>query len=126
MANELKLKELNDRLDRAFRETAQDFAKAQIAEIESVKWGWNGITIRQNGEVVFTPRNIVDTGQLRDSLSLELRQNVAKYRYSVPYAAIVHEGGVTSTGNIYPARPWIDTAIESDPPLLNFVREFSF
>lgn len=39
--------------------------------IESDVWFWPSTTIRSTGEVVDSPRNIVDTGSLRDSQSIE-------------------------------------------------------
>ena len=39
--------------------------------IESDVWVWPGSTLRVSGEVVDSPRNIVDTGRLRDSQDIE-------------------------------------------------------
>lgn len=116
----LNLSKLNQKLVLAFDRTAREFAIAQIYELEEEQWAWNGITIRKNGDVVFTPRDIVDTGNLRNSLTFNISANEAHYKYSVPYAAIVHEGGKTATGKVYPARPWVDSAIFNDPPAVNF------
>lgn len=44
----------------------------------------------------------------------EIEPITATFSWDVPYAAIVHEGGVTSTGYIYSARPWTDAAIQED------------
>jgi hypothetical protein len=38
--------------------------------IESPIWEWDKTTFRSNGEVVGSPRDIVDTGNLRDSYRL--------------------------------------------------------
>lgn len=118
----LNLTKLNQKIERVFEEVARDYAIAQIYELEDEKWAWNGITIRRNGQVVFTPRDIVDTGELRNSLSIDLQKDIAVYKYSVPYAAIVHEGGKTATGKTYPARPWTESALEEDPIEINFAR----
>lgn len=41
--------------------------------ISSERWQWDGITHRRNGETVGSPRNIVDTRELLESQTLELR-----------------------------------------------------
>jgi hypothetical protein len=41
----------------------------------------------------------------------ELNFNKAIYTWDVDYAEKVHEGSISSSGNIYPARPWTDDAI---------------
>lgn len=39
--------------------------------IESDIWDWPNRTLRVSGEIVDSPRNIVDTGRLRDSQDIE-------------------------------------------------------
>lgn len=116
----LNLNNLNRKIEKVFEQVARDYAIAQVYELEEDKWAWNRVTVRRNGTVVFTPRNIVDTGDLRNSLSLKIQSESAVYRYSLPYAAIVHEGGKTAKGKIYPARPWTQSALDEDPPIDNF------
>lgn len=75
--------------------------------ITEPKWDW------PRGE---SPRDIVDTGDLRKSqeMAIDSRPGVmeTKYRWTVPYAAPVHDGAVfkatDSEGNprTMPARPW--------------------
>lgn len=75
--------------------------------ITEPKWDWPW------GE---TPRDIVDTGDLRKSQTMEIspRPGVmeTKYRWTVPYAPAVHDGAVfkatDSEGNprTMAARPW--------------------
>jgi len=78
---------------------------------------------RQNGDVAASGlRDIVDTGKLRDSLSLKttfLKTKVqTRITYSAPYARLVHEGGLIQPyGNKraatvqLPARPWISSVL---------------
>ncbi len=40
--------------------------------IESPEWEWDRETRRKNGEIVLSPRNIVDLGNLRDSQDLKM------------------------------------------------------
>lgn len=75
--------------------------------ITEPKWDW------PRGE---TPRDIVDTGDLRKSqqMAIDSRPGVmeTKYRWTVPYAAPVHDGAVfKATGSdgqprTMTARPW--------------------
>ena len=79
---------------------------------------------RKNGQVMGSgPRDIVDTGALKNSLNILTKFSVTKVnleiQYSAPYAALVHYGGVIKPyGNsraadvIIPARPWIRAVLE--------------
>ena len=78
---------------------------------------------RKNGEMMGSgPRNIVDTGRLKNSLKLKSSFAQTKSSltigYSVPYAGLVHNGGVILPyGNanaqpvLLPARPWISAVL---------------
>lgn len=103
---------LEDAIDAAFQATAEEFANQCQEEITTPQWTWDGVTYRQNGTVVGSPRDIVDTETLLRSQRLE-RISDWEYRiaYEVNYAAIVHEGAILKNGKEYPARPWIDAAI---------------
>jgi hypothetical protein len=41
----------------------------------------------------------------------ELSFHTARYEWDVDYATKVHEGDISKSGNIYPARPWTDDAL---------------
>jgi hypothetical protein len=41
----------------------------------------------------------------------QLSIHTARYEWDVDYATKVHEGDVTASGGIYPARPWTDDAL---------------
>ena len=81
--------------------------------ITEPKWPW------PRGE---NPRDIVDTGDLRDSQTMAIDPSpgvmVTKYRWSVPYAAAVHDGAVfkatDAEGNprTMTARPWTREVIK--------------
>ncbi len=49
---------------KAFRSTAQQSNTHMKKLIRSKIWDWPGTTVRRNGRVVGSPRNIVDTGEL--------------------------------------------------------------
>lgn len=55
-------------IKKAFDKTVEDLKKAFTETIESPIFYYPTKTYRQNGEVVTSPRDIVDRGTLRDSL----------------------------------------------------------
>lgn len=105
-----------EKVESAFDKTASDFAEAQRLQMDAEVYEWPRVTERVNGEVVSSPRDIVDTGELQDSQEhTKLQRFRHEYLYSPEYASLVHEGGVNENGTNYPARPWIeDSAIELD------------
>jgi hypothetical protein len=54
----------------AFQSTAIAFGEACQASVKSSIWQWNRITVRRSGEVVSSPRNIIDLGNLFNSYSI--------------------------------------------------------
>ena len=52
-------------MSEGYGELAQEYISDRI-------WDWPQATVRKNGEVVTQPRDIVDTGTLRDSYSHEV------------------------------------------------------
>ena len=76
-------------------------------------WGW------RDGS-----RDIVDTGELRDSLKFERSADGVSFFYTAPYAALVHNGGyIQPYGNanldaVYvPGRPWVDAVMQGGGPV---------
>ena len=57
----------------AFTEMATQFGETAQEIIETEMWEWPRETVRRNGTVVGSPRDIVDTGKLRDSYTMEIR-----------------------------------------------------
>jgi len=52
-------------------------------------------------------RDIVDTGALKDSQSIEyLKPTHARFHYDTHYALYVHEGYTLKNGTRQPGRPW--------------------
>ena len=62
-------------------------------------------------------RNIVDTGALKNSLTLRMNGFGLVVSYSKPYAAIVHYGGILKGGQMYPARPWAESVLLGGGPV---------
>jgi hypothetical protein len=92
----------------AWRETTTIMAEEFRAVIDEPIWAW------PRGE---NPRDIVDTGDLRDSQRLDqISEDEAKYSWPVPYSLIVHNGARLRNGGDYPARPWTKRAIARRNP----------
>lgn len=109
--NRENLDRLNGAIAESFEATVEAFAEQCQTEIESDKWEWPRTTHRQNGEVVTSPRNIVDTGRLRDSQRIEIEGDSAVVEWAADYALKVHEG-IVENGFLKPGRPWTETALE--------------
>jgi hypothetical protein len=63
----LNLTALNLRAESAFKETVTEYAQRAQEAFALPDWAWSGTTRRRNGEVAGSPRNVVDSGALRDS-----------------------------------------------------------
>ena len=69
-------------------------------------------------------RDIVDTGELRDSQEIAFPSPVtAQIRYPTHYALYVHEGYTLRNGRRQPARPWTTDAVEEYDLAQGFVRQ---
>jgi hypothetical protein len=118
----INLNNLEEIINEAFQELVSEFAEEQVRQIEAVEWPWPRKTVRSTGEVAGSPRNIVDTGALRDSLNIEwISPTEAIYHWDVDYAIYVHQGAVLASGTDLPARPWIYAALTEYDLFNNFV-----
>jgi hypothetical protein len=117
------------RLEGAFGrvfESAMDWAEQDFqSEIAENKWRWPNKTIRQNGQSVGSPRNIIDTGNLLQSQSREsLGVDHTAFTWTgqsgstKTYALYVHDGCVLKNGRRIPARPFTDHAIQKLPDIV--------
>lgn len=96
-------------------ESVVDELAAKFRElIESPVFEWPGTTVRRSGEVVGSPRNIVDLGNLRDSQDTR-RLNPAAFQFvwDVQYAAYVFYGYTLLTGASRPGRDWINPVVRN-------------
>jgi hypothetical protein len=99
------------RVNEALRETWNDLtaymARRFTQEINNEKWAWPRDP---------SPRDIVDTGNLRKSLRVsqpaDPKRLESEFTWKAPYAGVVHDGAVfkreDANGNpvTMPARPW--------------------
>lgn len=97
--------------------------KALNDAMESSIWKWTpGVTTnRKNGELIESPRNIIDTGALQNSLRFNIKGNSVDFAYREPYSRLVHWGGyIQPYGNpnakkVYvPGRPWITSVLNGE------------
>lgn len=96
--------------DRIEEEIARAFKSAMFAlgvkfteEISLNKWQWIAAP---------SPRDIVDTGRLRSSQSLEFESPTqAIFNWATNYAVYVHEGVQFRNGSRTPARRWTEAAL---------------
>jgi hypothetical protein len=112
MGIKFNLNKVNEAIAGAFETTVEAYADQCQAELESEKWDWPRTTHRQNGEVVTSPRNVIDTGDLINSQEIEyLDPSTALINYGSDHALDVHEGKVEN-GLLKPGRPWTETALD--------------
>ena len=87
-------------------------------QIEARSWYWPNTTKRKNGKRAGNPRDIVDTGELRDS---QEGPTVAEgglaqgFKWTAEHAALVRDGYITSAGRQIFGRNWIKTAMQAIP-----------
>lgn len=75
----------------------QEFQRAITAK----KWSW---------PLSPSPRDIVDTGSLRQSNSYTISGNKVTFKWAKDYARVVHDGAISERRN-YPARPWTEAVL---------------
>ncbi len=99
-----------------------ELGQALDAAMGAVIWDW------PSGS-----RDIVDTGALRNSLSIKKAGNGFTISYNQPYAAIVHYGGyILPYGNpnatkfYLPPRPWVDSVLNGSGSIPQFDFEGAF
>jgi len=123
-----RLVKLEGAFGRVFNQ-AMDWAENDFQEeIQAMKWGWPGTTIRRNGEEAGTTRNIVDLGGL---LASQKRESLGEDKTAFvwtgadedgaekAYALEVHDGYSSKAGGRLPARPFTDHAIQQLPDIVD-------
>lgn len=109
----INYQELNQAINEAFEATADEYQDAQIQALHAPIYQWDKTTtVRKNGDVVTSPRDVVDTGSLAESLTPIKGVGIRIYLYLIDYAADVHQGYQTKSGKSKPARPWTKVARE--------------
>ena len=124
-----RLVNLGNTLDRVFAK-AMDWAEKDFQEeIEAVKWDWPNETIRSDGRPVNSPRDIVDTGGLKES---QRRENESRGAVDFvwtggngkAYAFEVHEGYTSKNNQRLPPRRFTDATVSRLEDIVgNFIVE---
>lgn len=104
----------------------KDFDQQMISE----KWQWetnnpknpSNTTRRKNGEAVTSPRDIVDTGELLQSKRRDpINSSITEFVWEDDVAELVHDGGKTKAGGVYPARPWTEPTLDEIDQVIDTV-----
>ncbi|MGY2892480.1 hypothetical protein [Deinococcus sp. UYEF24] len=79
----------------AFKETVEELETFTLATFDDPTWAWPGSTRRHNGQVAGTTRDVVDSGDLKGSQTLDFQGPLnARLEWSADYAAAVFLGAV--------------------------------
>ena len=85
------------------------------AALRAPVYSWPNETIRSNGQVAGTTRNIVDTANLfQSNTGPEISGLRVRYAWRTPYATAVHEGYELKNGRVMPARPWTSAVLGTE------------
>jgi hypothetical protein len=105
-------------VDAAWAEEMKAVERAFVEAISDKGYEWPNDTLRQNGEVVGSPRNIVDTGKLVGSQYLNtIAPGEAEFGWTDHNPELNHNGGMnTIDGHRYyhRPRPWTQHGISGD------------
>jgi len=99
-------------------EMAMDWADADFdQQMASSKWplteAWPNTTRRKNGEVVSSPRDIIDTGALLQSKKRDpVSSSITEFIWEDEVAEGVHDGMAAKNGTKLPARPWTEPTLD--------------
>lgn len=101
-----------DALSEPFHQANETLGRKFTKEIGAPKWSW---------PTEPSPRDIVDTGELRRSYAGERESPVEhSHSWNLDYAMAVHEGAKFKDGHTMPARPWTKEPINSGKLERNF------
>lgn len=113
---------INSAIARSFDRVVDRVSESMDYAIDADLYDYPRTTKRRSGEIVKSPRNILDLGNLKDSklITRSSSGNEAVISWEVPYAIAVHQGYTTKTGKDVPGRPWTEKGIEEADPITFF------
>ena len=98
----------------------KDFDQQMASEKWPLSGDWPNTTRRKNGEVVGSPRDIIDTGALLQSKQREtISSSITEFTWKDDVAEGVHDGMVTKSGKRLPARPWTEPTLDDIDEIVN-------
>lgn len=104
--------------DLAWAEELEQIDDAFEAAISDERYEWPNQTRRKNGQTVGSPRDIVDTGSLRDSQYRNtITPEITEFGWTKSNPELNHNGGMSSyngTRYYHQPRPWTQHAIKGD------------
>ena len=100
---------LNNRITSALHETIDYAAELMQENLEAERYPWPRVTVRKNGQTVYSPRNAIDTRELYLSQYKTKSRNAGAIGYGASHALPVHEGEPELER---PERPWIKLTVE--------------
>lgn len=114
--------ELDGRFDEAMTGSHWDWPRTSQRGLPGTSVGQLAKAHKEGrGTSVGSPRNILDSGDLKGSKVMNMKGFTAEWTWSVEYAAAVHEGArIQPWGNKnaaaveLPARPWTNAVIEGN------------
>lgn len=118
---------IEERLERAWERYSQLLEAQFTKEISTKQFNWPTTYKTTRGsynrkgkgrESVGSPRDIIDSGALRQSIGRSQPGPFAyRYSWNVDYSVYVLKGYRTKAGNQMPPRDWITPALVKLPPL---------
>lgn len=112
---------LRQRADDAARRASQivlgELSAALQQSFTAQAWQWPRPTVRSNGSTASSPRNLIDTANLRQSHQWQLDGPFrAVYIWRARYATVVHDGAVVGRRRrtMLPPRPWTRAVIGTE------------
>lgn len=123
MANiKIDTAKINRAIARSMDRTIERTSEAMDYAIDADLYDYPRTTQRKSGEIVSSPRNLVDLGDLKDSkvVARSSDGNTAEFSWDVPYSIAVHDGYTTKTGKDVPPRKWTEKGIEEADPITFF------
>jgi len=105
-------------------ELSMDWADKDFdQQMASEQWEWTDKqTRRKNGEMVGSPRDIIDTGALLQSKRRDpINSSITEFTWEDDAAELVHDGGRTKAGGAYPSRPWTEPTLDEIDSVIDTV-----
>jgi len=100
----------------AFHQANEQMVGDVAREVVSNKWEWPRKTIRERGDPVGSPRNIIDTTAFQQSQgNRRVSDTEHEHRFDTDYALAVVLGAKLSNGTVLPARNVFEEPVKKLP-----------